>query len=73
MARKQVSSHNEKAIGLYKRLGFATAENLPLRRTQEEGMVKHAIVDRSQAIASFDYLRMELPVERFRQSPPKAF
>ncbi|MBB4235254.1 hypothetical protein [Rhizobium esperanzae] len=50
-----------------------TAESLPLRRTEEEGMVKYSIVDRSEANASFDYLRMELPVERFRQSRPEVF
>ncbi|MGO8041168.1 hypothetical protein AB9E11_35880, partial [Rhizobium leguminosarum] len=31
-----VFSHNEKAIVPYKRLGFAAAESLPLRRTEEE-------------------------------------
>ncbi|MGV4793548.1 GNAT family N-acetyltransferase [Rhizobium sp. F40D2] len=67
-----VFSHNEKAIGLYKRLGFAAAESLPLRRTEEEGAVKYSIVDRSRANAGFDYLRMELPVEYFRQAHPAA-
>ncbi|MBX4955317.1 GNAT family N-acetyltransferase [Rhizobium lentis] len=71
-AELHVFSHNEKAIGLYKRLGFAAAESLPLRHTQEEGMVKYSIVDRSQANASFDYLKMELSSERFRQSQPAA-
>ncbi|MDR9804395.1 GNAT family N-acetyltransferase [Rhizobium hidalgonense] len=72
-AELQVFSHNEKAIGLYKRLGFATTESLPLRRAQEEGMIKFSIVDRSEANAGFDYLKMELPVERFRQSSPGRF
>ncbi|MBB4287991.1 RimJ/RimL family protein N-acetyltransferase [Rhizobium leguminosarum] len=71
-AELHVFSHNEKAIGLYKRLGFAPAESLPLRRTEEEGMVKYSIVDRSEANAGFDYLRMELPIERFRQAYPAA-
>lgn len=57
-----VFSHNEKAIGLYKRLGFAAAESLPLRRTEKEGMVKYSVVDPPEANAGFDYLRMELPV-----------
>ncbi|WP_170964737.1 MULTISPECIES: GNAT family protein [Rhizobium] len=60
-AELHVFSHNEKAIGLYKWLGFAAAESLRLRRTDEEGMVKYSVVDRSQANAGFDYLRMELP------------
>ena len=64
-AELQVFSHNEKAIGLYKRLGFATTESLPLRRAQEEGMIKFSIVDRSEANAGFDYLKMELPVKRY--------
>lgn len=71
-AELHVFSHNEKAIGLYKRLGFAAAESLPLRRTEEDGMVKYSVVDRSQANAGFDYLRMELPAQRFRQAYPKA-
>ncbi|ULR43928.1 GNAT family protein [Rhizobium sp. K102] len=71
-AELHVFSHNEKAIGLYKRLGFAAAESLPLRRTEEEGMVKYSLVDRSQANAGFDYLRMKLPAQRFRQAYPKA-
>ncbi|WP_064693411.1 GNAT family N-acetyltransferase [Rhizobium aegyptiacum] len=64
-AELHVFSNNEKAIGLYKRLGFAAAESLPLRRTEEKGTVKYSVVDRSQANAGFDYLRMEIPVERF--------
>ncbi|OWV68828.1 hypothetical protein ATY76_09950 [Rhizobium sp. R339] len=71
-AELQVFAHNEKAIGLYRRLGFAAAESLPLRRTEEEGTVKYSVVDRSQANAGFDYLKMELPAERFRQLHPGA-
>ncbi|PDT17032.1 GNAT family N-acetyltransferase [Rhizobium sp. J15] len=71
-AELQVFSHNEKAIGLYRRLGFAAAESLPLRRTEETGIVKYSVVDRSQANAGFDYLKMELPAERFRRSHPGA-
>jgi RimJ/RimL family protein N-acetyltransferase len=71
-AELHVFSHNEKAIGLYKRLGFAGAESLPLRRTEEDGAVKYSIVDRSEANAGFDYLRMELQIEHFRQSHPTA-
>ncbi|MBY5769568.1 GNAT family protein [Rhizobium laguerreae] len=71
-AELHVFSHNEKAIALYNRLGFAAAERLPLRRAEEEGMVKYSIVDRSEANAGFDYLRMELPIERFRQAHPAA-
>ena len=33
---------------------------------------KTAIVDPSEANAGFDYLRMELPIERFRQAHPSA-
>lgn len=64
-AELHVFSDNEKAIGLYKRLGFTAAESLPLRRTEEKGTVKYSVVDRSLANAGFDYLRMEIPVERF--------
>ncbi|MGO7998443.1 N-acetyltransferase, partial [Rhizobium ruizarguesonis] len=71
-AELHVFSHNEKAIGLYKRLGLAAAESRPLRRTEEEGMVKYSVVDRSEANACFDYLRMELPIGRFRQAQPAA-
>ncbi|ACS58740.1 hypothetical protein Rleg_4502 [Rhizobium leguminosarum bv. trifolii WSM1325] len=35
-------------------------------------MVKYSIVDRSEANAGFDYLRMELPIECFRQAHPSA-
>ncbi|WHO73321.1 GNAT family N-acetyltransferase [Rhizobium sp. BT03] len=71
-AELHVFSHNEKAIGLYKRLGFATAESLPLRRAEEEGMVKYSVVGRPDANAGFDYLRMELPRAYFRQAHPAA-
>ncbi|MBX5172058.1 GNAT family N-acetyltransferase [Rhizobium sp. NZLR1b] len=67
-AELHVFSHNEKAIGLYKRLGFSAAESLPLRRIEEEDMVKYSVVDRPEANAGFDYLRMEFPIERFRQA-----
>jgi ribosomal protein S18 acetylase RimI-like enzyme len=67
-AALHVFSHNEKAIGLYKRLGFSAAESLPLRRIEEEDMVKYSVVDRPEANAGFDYLRMEFPIERFRQA-----
>ncbi|MBW9052119.1 GNAT family N-acetyltransferase [Rhizobium mesosinicum] len=72
-AELHVFSHNEKAMDLYTRLGFASAESLPLRRTEEEGMVKYSVVDRSQANADFDYLRMELPAERFENRVGKRF
>ena len=71
-AELHVFSHNEKAIGLYRRLGFAVAESLPLRRTEKEGTVKYSLVDRPDANAGFDYLRMELPRESFRQVHPAA-
>ncbi|RFB99059.1 hypothetical protein B5K11_00995 [Rhizobium leguminosarum bv. trifolii] len=61
-----------KAIGLYRRLGSAVAESLPLRRTEEEGAVKYSVADRPDANAGFDYLRMELPREYFRQVHPAA-
>lgn len=35
-------------------------------------MVKYSVVDRSEANAGFDYLRMELPIGRFRQAHPAA-
>ncbi|MBB2678379.1 UNVERIFIED_ORG: hypothetical protein GGI61_001939 [Rhizobium esperanzae] len=35
-------------------------------------MVKYSVVERSQANAGFDYLRMELPAQRFRQAQPTA-
>ncbi|MBB2698734.1 hypothetical protein [Rhizobium phaseoli] len=50
----------------------ATADRMPLRRTDEDGMVKYSVVERSQANAGFDYLRMELPAQRFRQAQPTA-
>jgi len=42
------------------------------RRSQEEGMVRYSVVERSQANAGFDYLRMALPAQRFRQAQPTA-
>ncbi|MFS8143989.1 GNAT family N-acetyltransferase [Rhizobium sp. BR 249] len=72
-AELHVFSHNEKAIGLYNRLGFTSTESLPLRRTEEKGVVKYSVVDQSQANAGFDYLRMELPVERFEDRIRRRF
>ncbi|PZM07417.1 GNAT family N-acetyltransferase [Rhizobium tubonense] len=61
---------NDRALRLYKRLGFEVSEHFQLRRTERDNLIEYIKADDANATEIEGYLKMELTKKGFRRTHP---